>query len=216
MSARHTRQQRWTPDEVQRLVEIYPHQRSAEVAVALGRRLTQVYGKAIALGLRKSAAFLAANESGRFNGGTGTQNRFAKGQRPWNKGLAFEAGGRSHGTRFQRGLVPHTWRPIGSDRVSDEIYLQRKISDTHVTRLDYVGWHHLVWRMHDREIPPGHALIFRDGDRTHCDINNLECISRGELMRRNSVHNYGPEIATLTQLRGAITRQINRRNPSHA
>jgi hypothetical protein len=100
--------------------------------------------------------------------------------------------------------------------MSDDGYLQRKISDSHITRRDYVGWHHLVWRMHDREIPPGHALVFRDGDRTNCDINNLECISRGELMRRNSVHNYGPEIATLTQLRGAITRQINRRNPSHA
>ena len=45
MSARHTRQQRWTPDEVQRLAELYPHQRSAEVAVALGRRLAETASK---------------------------------------------------------------------------------------------------------------------------------------------------------------------------
>lgn len=30
-------------------------------------------------------------------------------------------------------------------------------------------------------------------------------------MSRNTMHNYGPEIARVIQLKGAITRQINRR-----
>lgn len=30
-------------------------------------------------------------------------------------------------------------------------------------------------------------------------------------MHRNSVHNYGPEIASICQLQGAIKRQINKR-----
>jgi hypothetical protein len=30
-------------------------------------------------------------------------------------------------------------------------------------------------------------------------------------MRRNSVHNYGPDLAKLIHLRGQIIRQINRR-----
>jgi hypothetical protein len=30
-------------------------------------------------------------------------------------------------------------------------------------------------------------------------------------MRRNSYHQYGPEVAKAVQLRGAITRQINKR-----
>lgn len=42
-------------------------------------------------------------------------------------------------------------------------------------------------------------------------LENLECISRRELMLRNTVHRHGPEIAALSQLRGALKRQINRR-----
>ena len=36
-------------------------------------------------------------------------------------------------------------------------------------------------------------------------------VTRAELMRRNSVHNRGPEIARIHQLKGAIMRQINKR-----
>ena len=35
-------------------------------------------------------------------------------------------------------------------------------------------------------------------------------------MRRNSAHNRGPEIARLIQLKGAITRQINKRKDATA
>ena len=38
-----------------------------------------------------------------------------------------------------------------------------------------------------------------------------ELVTRAELMRRNSMHRHGPELARITQLRGCITRQINRR-----
>jgi hypothetical protein len=42
--------------------------------------------------------------------------------------------------------------------------------------------------------------------------DKVECISRSENMRRNSYHRYGQEIARLVQLRGALTRQINKRS----
>jgi hypothetical protein len=56
------------------------------------------------------------------------------------------------------------------------------------------------------------ALTFRDGDKTNLSIENLELITRAELMRRNSIHNYGPEIAQLGQLKGALLRQIRRKS----
>lgn len=89
------------------------------------------------------------------------------------------------------------------------------LTDTGVTRRDFVCIHHIVWREAGREIPSGHALVFRDGNKRNFALNNLELVSRAELMRRNSVHNYGPEIARIHQLQGAITRQINKRIGKH-
>lgn len=109
------------------------------------------------------------------------------------------------------GEMPHNWRAVGADRVSKEGYLQRKIADTGVSRRDYVPVHHLIWRMHGRDIPPGYALCFVDGDKSNVDINNLELVSRAELMRRNSVHQLPKEAALAAQLVGCIRRQINRR-----
>ena len=40
--------------------------------------------------------------------------------------------------------------------------------------------------------------------------NKLECISRAENARRNSMWRLDPEVAKLYQLKGAITRQVNR------
>jgi hypothetical protein len=53
------------------------------------------------------------------------------------------------------------------------------------------------------------VLIFCDGNKRNFALDNLELLSRSALMRRNSIHNYGPELARLSQLRGAVTQQIN-------
>ena len=42
-------------------------------------------------------------------------------------------------------------------------------------------------------------------------MKKLRVFTRAELMRRNTCHNHGPEIAQVIQLRGAVTRQINKR-----
>lgn len=158
----------------------------------------QVYRKAKALLLKKDPTVIAAT-------------RFKPGQEPWNSGTHFASGGRSVETRFKPGNKPHTWRPIGTELISKEGYLERKVTDTGVTEHDYVPVHHLVWREAGREIPKGSVLVFRDGDKRNFAIDNLELVTRQELMRRNSIHNCGPEIAQLIQLRGAISRQINQR-----
>lgn len=72
--------------------------------------------------------------------------------------------------------------------------------------------HRIVWREAGRDIPPRHALVFRDGNKRNFDLNNLELVTRQELMRRNSYHNNYPKaIGELIQLRGALVRKINHR-----
>lgn len=188
----------WTAEEVQVLTEQYPHVSTPAVAMLLGLSRGQVFRKAKSLLLKKDPAVIAAT-------------RFKPGQASWNAGTNFASGGRSVNTRFKPGNKPQTWRPIGAERVTKEGYLERKMTDTGVTRQDYTPVQHLVWRAAGREIPQGHVLVFLDGDKRNFELDNLDLISRKELMRRNSYHNYGPEIAKLVQLRGAISRQINKR-----
>jgi hypothetical protein len=91
-------------------------------------------------------------------------------------------------TQFRKGSRPHTWQPIGATRITDDGYLQRKVTDTGYTPRDWVGEHVLLWTAAHGAPPPGHAVIFRDGDKRHVSLENLELVSRADLMRRNSIH----------------------------
>ena len=59
--------------------------------------------------------------------------------------------------------------------------------------------HLLVWEAAHGPIPAHHAIIFLDGDKKNITLGNLELVTRTELMRRNTIHNRGPEIAQLIQ-----------------
>ncbi len=69
--------------------------------------------------------------------------------------------------------------------------------------------HHQVWREHKGPIPPKHIVIFKDGDRTHCEIDNLQLISMADNARRNSIWAKLPrELAEAIQLAGVLKRKI--------
>lgn len=204
----------WTRLEDEILRDLYPSNTAEDVARVIGRSTRAVWRRAGLLGLKKSREWIAetARERNSRPGHGGQAHRFVTGLVPWNKGKPFAAGGRSVETQFKPGSRPRNWQPVGHERITKEGYLQRKMADTGVTRRDYVNVHWLVWRAAGRDIPPGHAIVFRDGNTRNFDLDNLELITRAELMRRNSYHNYGVEIARVVQLRGAITRQINRKH----
>ncbi len=110
--------------------------------------------------------------------------------------------------------------PIGSHRLSTDGYgyLERKVTDdpSFVPARRWVGVHRLVWIEANGAIPDGHVVAFKRGQHTAAlegiKLDRLELLSRADLARRNSPYlNWPPEISRLVQLRGALTRQINRR-----
>ena len=202
----------WTKDEDDLLRRRYPNESTDSIAADMGRSTSSIYARVASLGLHKSDSY-AAQQAERNSSRLvqlGMQHQFQAGLVPWNAGRRFVSGGRSIETRFKPGQKPHTWRPIGTERLTKEGYLERKVRDTCVTKNDYKPVHHIVWEEAGREIPPGHVLAFKDGNKRNFALENLELLTRKQLMARNTIHNYGPEVAQPAQLRGAIKRQINR------
>lgn len=194
----------WVPSEMEALRRLYPEYSVPEIAVTLDRSIPSVIGKAVSLGLSKSEAWKAEN------GG-----RLKSGRRPWNAGTPFDAGGASVGTRFAPGNRPHTWVPVGSLRISSDGALEKKISEEPGPY--NVRWRpvaRIVWEQTFGRVPSGHVVVFKPGMKTtllnEITPDRLECIDRAQLAARNSVHRHGPEIARLSQLRGALNRQIRR------
>jgi len=217
----------WTPEQLAELTRRYPNERTADIARDLGRGLRSVYQKALALGLKKSPDYLASEGAGRFlrerRASEGTQ--FRAGDEPWNKGRSYDAGGRSHHTRFKKGRPASeapNYLPLGTERISRDGYLERKVTDdlTVTSSRRWVAVHRLVWEAAHGPIPGGHIVVFKPGcattDRAEISADRLECITRVENMRRNSYHNnYPKEVGQLIQLRGALNRKIKNRSKQH-
>lgn len=210
----------WSAEDVAALRALYPDAPTAEVAQRLGRTAGQVYQAADRYGVRKSAAYLASPAACRLRLGgepIGKPWQFKPGFVPWNKGVAGSTGMHpaTAANHFKPGHRPHTWRPVGSTRVSKDGYLQRKLTDTGYAPRDWVAVHRTVWEAAHGAVPRGSVVVFRPGRFTAVEadvtLEAVECVTRRELMERNSAHRHGHELYRAAQLRGAITRQINRR-----
>lgn len=201
--------------------ERYPHEQTRVLADALSRSESSVYGRALVLGIKKSAAFLASPAACRTNGRHGIGSRFEKGHTPANKGLRRPgwAPGRMRETQFRkgerRGVAVELWKPIGTERISKDGYLERKVNNDLPLQRRWRAVHLIVWEAANAPLPKGHAIVFKNGDKTDIRVENLECITRAELMRRNTLHRYPKEIASAIQLLGALQRQINKRGTAN-
>jgi hypothetical protein len=213
----------WTPALDAKLRSLYADNPTEVVAEMIGARTSQVYSRASHLGIKKSDTFLSSVKSGRIARGKQhpnmTATHFKAGSKPWKKGTNYVAGGRSAETRFKKGRKAEesfNYVPIGTVRLSKDGYLERKMTDDPalVPARRWTFVHRLVWEAAHGPIPPGHMVVFRPGQKTHLEelltADRLECISRAENARRNSIWRSDPEVAKLYQLKGQITRQVNR------
>jgi hypothetical protein len=202
----NSRRRFWTTAEESRLRALYPNTPMPELMSQLDRPKAAIYGKAKDLGLKRSAEFLEGEHSGRLRrgGSQGTSTRFQKGHSSWNKGKPFVAGGRSVETQFAGGRIPHNHVPVGTEVMATDGYLKIKVAEPNA----WEWTDRRNWEAAHGPIPAGQLLVFRNGDHTNCSVENLELITRGELMRRNTIHRY-PEalkstIRQLSKLKRAI------------
>jgi hypothetical protein len=150
--------------------------------------LTEKFNRQFGMTLKISTMVSLTDRHGLHNGidrrlntamvEAGKAHRFKKGSSPWNKGTKGVT------TGFKRGQMPHNYKPIGSERVNADGYVDIKVADGQKQH-NWLGKHIFIWEEHNGPVPKGHAVIFGDGDQRNFDINNLILVSRKQLVTLN-------------------------------
>lgn len=152
---------------------------------------------------------------------TGRDTRFQRGQKVWNAGTKGATG--KNRTTFRPGNVPASIKPLGTTRRSRDGYIEIKVAQPNPwtgcpTR--YRPLHLVNWEAAHGPVPPQHAVLFVDGDKNHCALDNLRCVHRGVLgiLAKNGWHKLPVElreaaIAT-AQLILATSQRAKRRTPT--
>lgn len=200
----------WTTTEESRLAALYAATPMSQLIELLGRPKSAIYGKAKELGLKRSAEFLASEHSGRLrtDSNPGLATRFQKGHGTWNKGKPFAAGGRSAETQFTTGRQPHNQVPIGTEVMASDGYMKIKVAEPN----KWEWTHRRNWEAVHGAIPKEMVLVFKTADHTDCSIDNLELITRRELMSRNTIQRFPPELKQTIRLLGKLKRTIEATN----
>ena len=103
----------------------------------------------------------------------GKSARFAKDHQPWNKGIkGLMIGGKE--TQFQKGLIPHNHRPVGSERIAKDGFIEIKVAEPNKWRPK----HHVIYEHAHGAIPKGYVVRFVDNDQLNLSPSNLIAISK--------------------------------------
>lgn len=216
----------WSAADDALLRRRYPDEPTQVLATELGRSLRATYARAMNLGVAKSEVYLASPAACRLRRDASPASiatRFKPGQVSHNKGLRRPgwAPGRMRETQFKpgvrQGVAASNWCPIGTIRPDSEGYQRIKVREAQPGEAYGFGntrvWpllNRYLWEQAHGPIPPGHSVLFKDGNRQRCVIENLELVSRADLMRRNTIHNLPAPLPQTLQLLGALTRKIRR------
>jgi hypothetical protein len=74
----------------------------------------------------------------------------------------------------KKGHKPGNHKPVGSERLDKDGYLQRKTAEPN--KWEHV--HRVVWREHHGELPEGKFIRFLDGNKCNLDISNMVLVDR--------------------------------------
>lgn len=105
---------------------------------------------------------------------TGRTGQFEKGHTPHNKGAKGVCAEGSRKTWFKKGHMPANHRPVGSERINADGYVEVKVEEPNKWKQK----HRVVWESANGKIPQGCIVIFKDNDKTNTDISNLLLIKR--------------------------------------
>lgn len=127
---------------------------------------------------------------------SGLTGRFESGHVPPNKGRkGYHAPGSEKGW-FQKDHQPWNDVSVGTVLTKTDGYLWKKIDDLPGAGIrNWRQLHILLWEEANGPIPDGHRVIFKDGDKQNCSVENLMLVSLAEnaVMNRSGLRFTIPE-----------------------
>lgn len=178
----------WTPDNIKKLIALYPNNSNAEIAKILGTTVPAVDGRAFKLKLFKTKEFHKTRSSKSwFPKGHISHNKGKK----WSEFMTEKGSQNSRKTTFKKGHTPKNYKPVGTEVFQKKDgYIKIKIAEPNKWMLK----HRFVWEQHNGLIPKGFNVQFVNKDRADCRIENLYLISRSEQINNNSIIRYPEEL----------------------
>lgn len=124
---------------------------------------------------------------------SGITGYFEKGHIPFNKGIKGKCAAGCEKTWFKKGHTPVNHKPVGSERISKDGYIEIKVAEPNKWMLK----HRFVWEKENGPLSKGMVIRFLDGNKTNCDIENLAIVSRAEHIEitRNNLHSSNPKVS---------------------
>lgn len=149
--------------------------------------LTQLFNNHFGLNLKVSQIRAFLTNHGLRNG---LDCRFKPGHKPFNKGKKGVGGWEP--TQFKKGNRPHNYKPVGTERINGDGYIDIKIKDPNKWKPKHI----ILWEEQKGPIPKGSCLIFADGDKLNVKLENLILVTRSQLliMNKRKLINQDPEL----------------------
>jgi len=200
----------FSPEQEATLIRLFPRTTSKDIANQLGCSIFSVIHRATKLGLKKDPEFvrdtnrqlaLSLAESGKAF-------RYKKGSVPANKGkkMSKEAYERNKHTMFKKGHIPKNHKPVGYETINIDGYILIKTKEPNVFELK----HRVLWREAYGEIPPGHVIRFKDGNKQNLSLDNLEMVTKAQNLEPNTIHRYPADLKKAIRVIGQLNKTINK------
>ena len=170
------------PEYVKFMMEFIPGHTEAEIRQAFDERFGIVLTEANIGNFKYKYKIKSGTHGGRFS----------KGHTPFNKGkkMPSEIYERCKGTMFKNGQMPHNHKPVGSERINVDGYVEVKTKESKRWRLKQRV---LYEQYHGVKLEKNDVVLFLDGNRQNFEISNLVKMTRAELARYNQDHFYGDD-----------------------
>lgn len=179
-----------TPEQQAELKQLYLHHSASKIAEMFGVTLSVVRNNLHNLGIKKES---------KINTG-----QYKIGDVPFNKGkkMPQHVYERVKHTMFKKGNKPPNMKYEGYESLDSKGYI--KMHHNGRMRLK----HRVIWESVNGKMPANCVIIFINGDNRDFRIENLECITRAENMKRNSIQRYPIEVKQVIRLKNKLIRKI--------
>lgn len=207
---------RLTPEQVQVILSRYPNEKAADLARDFDVPVYIIYSAAKRYGIKKSDEFMSSPDSGRMQPGQciSPETQFKKGQQSATKGKRIEAIIKNEqklkhwreNCLWKKGHKPYNTGKDGDVRWrSNPGYYFIRISEN---KWEFL--HRRIWEQKHGPVPEGCNIIFIDGDRRNCNIENLRCVSNAELAEMNRHTKYPIELRRAIELNNKLKKTIKK------